>query len=91
MSKASVFHRRRFDVRQVVLTKNGGNEFVAHNLLHDKSHKLGARNSTVLCCLLKVLDFQRNGDVHESGTYLKVMPPGEDLLSRPPQDLTLEP
>ena len=51
-SKASILLRVRLNVRQVVVTENRRNEIVVHNLLHHKSHKLGAGDSAFLCRLL---------------------------------------
>ncbi|RXH40850.1 hypothetical protein XH94_10920 [Bradyrhizobium zhanjiangense] len=65
MSKASILLRRRLNVRQVALSENSGNEFVAHNLLHNKSHKLGAGDSALLCCLLQIFIVQRNDDIFD--------------------------
>src|SRR3954452_20221788 len=50
--KASILLRGRLNVRQLVVTENRRNEFVVHNFLHHKSHKLGAGDSAFLCCLL---------------------------------------
>jgi len=53
----------RLIMHLVVIIQNLRNEFVPHNLLHYNPHKFGTGNSAFFCCLLKILDLQRNHDI----------------------------
>jgi hypothetical protein len=47
----------------VVVLKDRTDQFVAHDLLHNNLHEFGTGNSTFLCCLLEILDLQRDHDI----------------------------
>ena len=88
--EAPIFWLARLIMDLVVVIQNLENEFVLHNPLHHNPYKFGAGNSAFFCCLLEILNLQRNHDVLDghnisqgdaSGAYPRYAMPAGILTS----------